>query len=78
MVMEKAQSKTDFVLCIEDRDCDDLEKGKVYAVLADAGAKRDGYLRVVDESGEDYLYPESYFVPLDLPSKVKAVLGAES
>lgn len=76
--MAKAQQKPKFVLCIEDRDCDDLEKGKVYSVLPDASAKRDGYLRVVDESGEDYLYPESCFVPVDLPSKAKAALGAES
>jgi len=75
--MAKAQHKTKFFLCVEDRDCDDLEKGKVYAVLTDARAKRDGYLRVVDETGEDYLYPESYFVPLDLPGKARAALGAE-
>jgi len=50
----------------------------VYMILSDTRAKRDGYLRIVDESGEDYLYPESYFVPLDLPSKAKAALGAES
>ena len=73
--MAKAQQKTRLVLCVENRDCDDLEKGKVYAVLSDASAKRDGYLRVVDESGEDYLYPVSYFVPLDLPDKVKTALG---
>lgn len=73
--MAKAQKERLFVLCIEDKDCDDLEKGKVYAVLPDAKAKRDGYLRVVDESGEDYLYPESYFVSLDLPSKAKAAFG---
>ena len=73
--MAKTQQKTRLVLCVENRDCDDLEKGKVYAVLSDASAKRDGYLRVVDESGEDYLYPVSYFVPLDLPDKVKAALG---
>lgn len=76
--MAKAQQSTTFVLCIENRDCDDLEKGKVYPVLPDASAKREGYLRVVDESGEDYLYPESYFVPLDLPSKAQAALGAAS
>ena len=76
--MTKAREKAKFVLCIEDRDCDDLEKGKVYAVLPDTRAKRDGYLRIVDESGEDYLYPETYFVSLDLPSKAKAALGAES
>lgn len=74
--MTRAQSKTNFVLCVEDRECDDLEKGKVYRILSDTKAKRDGYLRIIDESGEDYLYPESYFVPLDLPSKAKTALGA--
>lgn len=76
--MTKARRKTKFALCIEDRECDDLEKGKVYVILPDAKAKRDGYLRVEDESGEDYLYPESYFVLLDLPSKAKTALSAES
>lgn len=76
--MAKTERKTKFVLCIEDRDCDDRQKGKVYAVLPDAGAKRDDYLRVIDESGEDYLYPKSYFIPLDLPSKAKAALGAKT
>ena len=74
--MARTQSKTKFVLCVEDRECDDLEKGKVYRILSDTKAKRDGYLRVIDESGEDYLYPESYFVSLDLPSKAKTALGA--
>ena len=76
--MAKNRQKTSFVLCIENRDCKDLEKGKAYTVLSDAAAKRDGYLRVIDESGDDYLYPESYFVPLDLPSKAKAALRADS
>ena len=78
MAMTRVQSKRKFALCIEDKDCDDLERSKVYAVLPDASARRDGYLRVVDESGEDYLYPEAYFVALDLPSKAKAALAAES
>lgn len=50
-----------FALCIQNDDCDDLELRKVYRVLPDKRALRDGYLRIVDESGEDYLYPESYF-----------------
>lgn len=73
--MTKARQEPRFFLCIEDRDCDDLEKGKVYSILPDAGATRDGYLRVVDDSGEDYLYPESWFVPLDLPGNAKAALS---
>lgn len=76
--MAKVRRKTKFALCIENRECDDLEKGKVYVILPDASAKKDGYLRVEDESGEDYLYPESYFVPLDLPSKAKEALSVES
>ncbi len=69
-------SKTKYALCIENRDCDDLEKGKVYPVLPDEGAAREEYLRVVDESGEDYLYPASYFVPVELPQKAQEALSA--
>lgn len=76
--MAQIRSKTRFALCVEDKDCDDLEKGKMYRVLADASAKRDGFLRVVDESGEDYLYPESHFVFIDLPIKAKNALLVEA
>lgn len=76
--MKKTRYKTDFVLCIENRECEDLEKGKVYPVLPDAKAQGDGYVRVVDESGEDYLYPESYFVAIDLPAKAREALNATS
>jgi hypothetical protein len=62
------------VLCIENKDCDDLEKRKVYQVLPDDKAADEGYLRIVDESGEDYLYPESYFISVELPRKVKDAL----
>ena len=65
-----------FVLCIENKDAEDLEKGKVYQILSDPAAKKDGFIRVIDESEEDYLYPVSYFVPLDLPSEVKKALLA--
>jgi len=63
-----------FVLCIENKDCDDLEKRKVYQVLPDDKAADEGYLRIVDESGEDYLYPESYFISVDLPRKAQDAL----
>ena len=76
--MARPRSKTRFALCIDDKDCDDLEKGKVYPVLADAKAKRDGYLRVIDESGEDYLYPEAYFVIVALPIKARQALLARA
>ena len=72
--MGQLQQTIDFALCIENRDCDDLEKGKVYQVLSDDSAAKEGYLRVLDESAEDYLYPESYFVLLDLPEKAENAL----
>ena len=72
--MAQPRTKVTFPLCIEDRDCEDLEKGKVYTILPDATARRDGYLRVVDESGEDYLYTESHFVFIDLPDKAREAL----
>ena len=76
--MAKTQPRARFVLCIANKDCEDLEKGKVYALLPDARAKRDGYIRVIDESGEDYLYPESLFVALDIPAKAREALSAAS
>ncbi len=76
-MMTKAKTDALFALCVEDSDCDDLEKRKVYRIVPDEKAAKDGYLRVIDESGEDYLYPESYFVLVPLPSKAqKALLPA--
>ena len=63
-----------FVLCIENKDCDDLEKRKVYQVLPDDQAADEGYLRIIDESGEDYLYPDSYFIPVELPREAQEAL----
>ena len=68
--------KTDFVLCIKNDDCGDLEQRKVYQALPDEDAAREGYIRVVDDSAEDYLYPASYFVPIELPMKAQESLRA--
>ena len=63
-------------LCIENRDCEDLEKRKLYQILSDEAATQEGYMRVIDESGEDYLYPESYFILVELPRQAEEVLVA--
>jgi len=63
-----------FVLCIRNDECEDLELRKVYQVLPDRKASKEGYLRIVDESGEDYLYPESYFVRVSMSAKVQDAL----
>ena len=74
--MEKKPLKTQFALCIENNGCEDIEKRKLYQVLPDEEATREGYLRVVDESEEDYLYPKSYFIFVELPQEVQEAFGA--
>lgn len=59
-------------------ECEDLELRKVYQVLTDRRAEQDGYLRIVDESGEDYLYPQSYFVSVRLTGKAKEALSTRT
>jgi hypothetical protein len=59
-----------YALCIEPGECEqvDLVRRKVYQVWPDADAELHGQLRVVDESGEDYLFPAEYFQLLTLPT----------
>ena len=72
--MGKTKESPKFALCVENKDCEDLEKRKIYQVLPDDDAAKEGYVRVIDESGEDYLYPESYFVLVQLPHKAQEAL----
>jgi hypothetical protein len=54
-----------------------LERRKIYVAMPDQSAARHGLVRVVDESGDDYLYPNEYFASIDLPVWVRrAVLAA--
>jgi len=71
--MPEAKEKK-FVLCVRNDECEDLELRKVYQVLPDKKASQDGYLRIIDESGEDYLYPESYFVPVSMSLRAQNAL----
>jgi len=54
----------------------DLETGKVYQVIKDNDALRSGMVRIIDASGEDYLYPSDWFVPLNLTRIVNSVILA--
>jgi hypothetical protein len=66
--MSQHASGKHFVLCIKNRGYPaSLETRKVYRALKDDDAESRGLLRVVDESGEDYLYPAKLFVPIDVP-----------
>ena len=66
------------LICVENRGYTaSLEKRKLYVALSDSSATRHGHVRVIDESGEDYLYPRQFFMPVTLPHAVrKAVLEA--
>jgi hypothetical protein len=64
-----------FALCVQNRGyAASLEVRKVYALLPDPAAKRRGRVRVVDESGEDYLYPTELFVPIEIPPAAAKVI----
>ena len=67
-----------FVVCVKNKGYEvSLETRKLYQVIRDPDAAKHKQLRVIDESGEDYLYPETYFTPIELPQPVrKAVLAA--
>lgn len=75
--MAKTPSKQ-LAVCIDnDGYPASLEKRKIYVVLTDRSAEKHGLVRVIDESGEDYLYPRTFFRTLALPLSVKkAVLAA--
>jgi hypothetical protein len=64
-----------FAVCIQNDGYEaSLERNKIYVVLPDRDAESDGDLRVVDESGEDYLFSADRFVAIDVPAAVKASL----
>lgn len=76
--MARKKSEPEFVLCVQNEGAEDLALRKVYQVLPDQAAAKDGYIRVVDESGEDYLYPAQYFVAVELPGTVAKALAASA
>jgi len=63
-----------FAVCIHSEDPDLLTPRMVYQVLPDEGAAKSDYLRVIDNEGEDYLYPASYFIFVDFPPAVERAL----
>jgi hypothetical protein len=73
--MASPRRKKRFLLCVRNAGCGDLELRKFYEHLSDAVAEREGYVRVVDESGEDYLYPKTYFVAVRLPREAERALA---
>jgi hypothetical protein len=75
--MAKSQSKQ-LVVCVDNEGyAASLEKRKIYVALRDPAAEKHDLLRIIDESGEDYLYPKGFFRVIALPQSIrKAVLDA--
>ncbi|HEX7708953.1 MAG TPA: hypothetical protein VF701_21030 [Thermoanaerobaculia bacterium] len=64
-----------FAVCVRNDEYEAaIELRKIYEVLDDADAEPHELIRVIDESGEDYLYPREWFMPLDLPQSVGEVI----
>jgi len=72
---EKKKSPRRFAVCIRNKGYEaSLERNKIYLVRPDPQAEKDGDIRIVDESGEDYLYPAEWFVAVEVPKAVQASL----
>ncbi|MBI4606117.1 MAG: hypothetical protein HY721_29475 [Planctomycetes bacterium] len=65
--MLRPRARVRFAVCVSNAGCEDLQVWKLYKVLPDRAAAKEDHLRVVDESGEDYLYPASRFVLVEIP-----------
>lgn len=77
MMEAKSGSSHAYAVCVNnDGFTASLEKHKIYRVVPDEQAVADGDLRIVDEGGEDYLYPADRFVPIAVPAEVERSLSA--
>jgi hypothetical protein len=72
---KRRNSALKFAVCIQSDDPDLLTPRKIYQVLPDPSAAKSRHVRVVDNEGEDYLYPAEYFMFLDLPQEIERALS---
>jgi len=70
----RPKQKRQFAICIRSDDPDMLTPRRVYEVLPDESAARSKYIRVIDNEGEDYLYPAAYFMFVEFPPSVQQAL----
>ena len=71
---KKNNHETKFAVCINSDDPDLLTPRRIYQVLPDESAAKSNYIRVIDNEGEDYLYPAKYFLSIDLPRKIEQAM----
>lgn len=77
--MKLANPETQFVVCINNKDYTaSLETRKIYQFITDSNAEKHQMIRVIDESGEDYLYPSNYFIEIELPKAIKEAFSIAS
>jgi hypothetical protein len=75
----KKSGTSQYVICIENQDYPaSLELRKIYQLVPDKTAAKAGLLRIIDESGEDYLYPSDYFVAIKLSRTVQRAVRLAS
>ena len=75
VVKEKNSQNYKFVVCINNSEyLTSLELHKTYRILPDKELEQDGDIRIIDESGEDYIYPADWFAAIDVPKEVKTSL----
>lgn len=75
MTTKRQKPLRGYAICVQTDDPDLLTPRMIYRVVPDASAARSDYVRIVDNEGEDYLYPAKYFVHVDLPLTVKRALS---
>jgi hypothetical protein len=76
MIMIQKIIKKSFVVCVKNEEyAASLELRKIYETIPDDQAADHQMIRVVDESGEDYLYPSDFFMPIDLPKPIEQAIG---
>ena len=74
--MTNTKSTPRFAICVNNSEYPaSLELHKIYRVLPDKDAQADSDLRIIDESGEDYLFPADYFIPIELPQTIVRALN---
>lgn len=75
--MATRSTRKQFVVCLRNQGYEaSLERRKIYQVLPDPEAARHKQIRVIDESGEDYLYPQAFFAPIELPQTLRRAVQA--
>ena len=74
--MKTTKSTLRYAICVDNSEYPaSLELRKIYRVLPDKDASADGNMRIIDESGEDYLFPADYFIPIELPQTIARALN---